>query len=425
MAKIERVEIFQVDLKPKVARSDAIQTFSMQETPMVRIFCDDGSQGTGYSYTIGNGGSSVLALLRDHLAPRLLGKDAEMVEEIWKDLFFFTHATSIGAITSIALCVIDTALWDLRCRVAGLPLHVAAGGAQRGIPVYDTEGGWLNLEPSELVQNALAAKAKGFRGVKVKIGRPHVSEDVARLAAVRKALGPSYDIMTDANQGFTVSEAIRRARHYEALDVAWFEEPLPAEDLNGHVLLSQSTTVPIAIGESLYHPSQFREYLQRGACSIVQMDVGRVGGITPWLKIAHLAETFNVSVCPHFLMEIHLGLCCAVPNAAWLEHIPQLDDITLSRIAIVDGYATPSAQPGLGIEWNWPALERMRNAAPAVIAASNSAAKQRAFSAKASSAGAAGSAPVKPAPNKPAAAKPPALRADKRSSRKAKSRKRA
>ncbi len=369
MARITRVEIFQVDLEPHVPRSDAIQTFSMQETPMLRIFCDDGSDGTGYSYTIGTGGSSVVALLRDHMAPRLLGRDPALVEEIWKDLFFHTHATSVGALTSIALCVVDTALWDLRCKAAGLPLYRMAGGAQTRIPVYDTEGGWLHLKPGEVVENALAAKAKGFRAVKVKIGRPHVAEDVARLAAVRKALGPAFDIMTDANQGFTVSEAIRRARHYEELDIYWFEEPLPAEDLNGHVLLSQSTSIPIAIGESLYHPAHFREYLQRGACSIVQVDVGRVGGITPWLKVAHLAETFNVQVCPHFLMEIHLPLVCAVPNATWLEHIPQLDRITRSRVAMKNGYAEPPQEPGLGIDWDWKAIERMRNAAPVVLTA--------------------------------------------------------
>jgi L-alanine-DL-glutamate epimerase-like enolase superfamily enzyme len=172
MSKITRVEIFQVDLTPKVARSDAIQSFTLQETPMVRIFCDDGSEGTGYSYTIGNGGSAVIALLRDHLAPRLLGKDAEMVEEIWKDLFFYTHATSVGAITSIALCVVDTALWDRRCRVASLPLHVMAGGAQRRIPVYDTEGGWLHLAPGAVVDNALAAKAKGFRASRSRLAGP-------------------------------------------------------------------------------------------------------------------------------------------------------------------------------------------------------------------------------------------------------------
>jgi L-alanine-DL-glutamate epimerase-like enolase superfamily enzyme len=369
LPKITRVEVFQFNLEPTVERSDAIQAVTHQETPMLRLYCDDGSEGTGYSYTIGNGGSSVVALLRDHLAPRLLGKDAEMVEEIWKDLFFNTHALSVGALTGIALCVVDTALWDRRCRAAGLPLHVMAGGAQRRIPVYDTDGGWLHFKIDMLVRNATAGKARGFRAVKIKIGKPHVSEDVQRLAAVRKAVGPAYDIMTDANQGFTVSESIRRARHYEALDIAWLEEPLPAEDLSGHVVLSQSTSIPIAIGESLYHPAHFREYLQRGACSIIQADVGRCGGITPWLKIAHLAESFNVQMCPHYLMELHLGLCCAVPNATWLEHIPWLELVTKSRVAIKDGYALPSSEPGLGIEWDWKAIERRRVGEPAVVAA--------------------------------------------------------
>jgi L-alanine-DL-glutamate epimerase-like enolase superfamily enzyme len=118
--------------------------------------------------------------------------------------------------------------------------------------------------------------------------------------------------MVDANQCFTVSEAIRRAKAFEEFDVAWFEEPMPAEDIDGHVRLSQSTSLPIAVGESLYHPSHFREYLQRRGCSIVQVDVARIGGVTPWLKTAYLAETFNMQVCPHYLMEIHVALCAAV-----------------------------------------------------------------------------------------------------------------
>ena len=358
MSRITHIEITQVDLTPKVKRTDAIQSFVKQETPMVRVFCDDdgGADGTGYTYTIGTGGSSVVALLRDHLCPRLIGRDPGDVERLWKELFFHTHATAVGAITSLALAAIDTALWDLRCRRAQLSLARMAGGAQARVPVYNTEGGWLHLEPQALVDQTLAAKADGFRGAKIKVGRAHVSEDVARLSAVRDAVGPAFEVMVDANQAFTVSEAIRRARHYTALDLAWFEEPLPAEDIDGHVRLSQSTTLPIAIGESLYHPSLFREYLQRGVCSIVQADVARIGGITPWLKVAHLAETFNVPICPHFLMELHVGLCAAVPNAAWVEYIPQLDDITTSRIAIVDGHAIPSDVPGLGIAWDWKAI---------------------------------------------------------------------
>src|ERR1700716_1389228 len=141
MAKIERVEILQVDLAPKAVRTDAIQSFATQETPMVRIHTSDGVIGTGYAYTIGTGGSSVVALLRDHLAPRLLGRDPLDIEAIWKSLFFATHATAVGAITSLALSAIDIALWDLRCRAAGRPLWQEAGGAQEAGAVYPTEGG--------------------------------------------------------------------------------------------------------------------------------------------------------------------------------------------------------------------------------------------------------------------------------------------
>jgi L-alanine-DL-glutamate epimerase-like enolase superfamily enzyme len=367
MAIIERVELMLVDLKPKVRRTDAIQSFVSQETPIVRVFDREGEVGTGYSYTIGTGGSSVMALLADHLAPRLIGREAEHIEAIWRDLLFSTHATSVGAITSLALAAVDCALWDLRSRRAKLPLHVAAGGAKDSCPLYTTEGGWLHIEPQALVDDALAAKAKGFGGAKIKVGRPHVAEDVARLSAVRAAVGPSWDIMTDANQGFTLSEAMRRARHLEALDIAWFEEPMQADDVAAHAELSRHTSVPIALGESLYSISQFKDYLQASACSIVQVDVARIGGITPWLKVAHMAEAFNVSVCPHFLMELHVALCCAVPNSRWVEYIPQLDTITGDKLGIREGRAHASMQPGLGIDWDWSAIGKLRSGEPRVV----------------------------------------------------------
>jgi len=359
MTAIERVEILQVDLPPKVVRTDAIQAFVTQETPIVRITCADGATGVGYAYTIGTGGSSVVALLRDYLAPRLLGRDSTEIERLWKELFFHTHATAVGAITSLALAAIDTALWDLKCLRAGLPLWKAAGGAQPRVPVYTTEGGWLQLSTAELVEQALEAKAAGFRGTKIKVGKPHVAEDVARLAAVREAVGPAFEVMVDANQAFTVPEAIRRAHALEPFGLAWLEEPLPAEDLGGHAELAARTAIPVAVGESLYAPQHFREYLERDACSIVQVDCARIGGITPWLKVAHLAETFDVPVCPHFLMELHVSLAAAVPNGAWVEHIPQLDAIAASRLAMEDGCAVAPSAPGLGIEWDFAAIERL------------------------------------------------------------------
>ena len=137
------------------------------------------------------------------------------------------------------------------------------------------------------------------------IGRPSLFEDNKRLRAVREAVGDDFEIMTDGNQSFSISEAIRRARMLEDYDIAWSEEPLPADDVLQHFRLANGTSVPIAIGENIYSLIQFKDYLVAGACSIIQVDVVRIGGISPWLKVAQLAGAFNVTVCPHFLMELH------------------------------------------------------------------------------------------------------------------------
>lgn len=361
MTTITRIELYQVDLTPPVVRSDAIQSFVTQETPIVRICCDDGSEGTGYSYTIGTGGSSVMALLHDHLAPQLIGTAPERIEQLWRKLFYSTHATAVGPVTSLAMAGIDTALWDWRCRRDNQPLWVAAGGAQGEVPVYTTEGGWLHHSGEELVDAALAAREAGLPGAKIKVGK-RLQDDIRRLHAVREAVGDDFALMIDANQCFTPAEAIRRAPYYEALAINWFEEPLPADDLTGHVRLAARTNLPIAVGESLYSVSQFADYLRQGACAVVQADVARIGGITPWLKVAHMAEACNVPICPHFLMELHVSLCAAVPNAEWLEYIPQLDSITRSRVEIEGGRAYPPSTPGLGIDWDWKEIERRATA---------------------------------------------------------------
>jgi L-alanine-DL-glutamate epimerase-like enolase superfamily enzyme len=358
VSRIQSVELLRVDLPPPVPRSDAIQSFVMQETPMVRIHCDDGTSGLGYSYTIGTGGSSVMALLRDHVAPRLVGRNPSEVDAIARDLLLATHATSVGAITSLALAAVDTALWDWRCRRDAQPLWRAAGGAKSRTPVYTTEGGWLHLPTDVIVAETQAAKHAGFLGAKIKVGLPRVADDVARLRAIRHAVGDAFEIMVDANQCFTVSEAQRRARAYADLGIAWFEEPLPADDLDGHAQLVRLGALPIAVGESLYSPTQFASYVQARAAVILQVDVARVGGITPWLKVAHMAECHNLMVAPHFLMELHASLAAASSAATWVEYIPQLDAVANSRVAIVDGHAIAPEQPGLGIDWRVDELER-------------------------------------------------------------------
>lgn len=359
-ARIVAVEAFLCDLPVETVRTDAVQAFLKQETIFVRIRTADGTTGLGYSYTIGTGGPAVLSLLRESLLPGLIGLDATRPEAVWRDIFSRTRATTVGAITSLALAAIDTAVWDARSRMAGLPLWIEAGGAAPSVRMYDTEGGWLHLSTDELVAHAVRSQRSGMNGVKIKVGKPRGHEDLERLRAVRDAVGDGMDLMVDANQSLTVAEAVRRARLFERVDVFWFEEPLPAEDVAGHRQLARSTSVPIAVGESMYALGQFREYLQAGAASIVQADVARVGGITPWLKIAHLAESFNAQVAPHFLMELHVSLACAVPNALYLEHIPQLRAVTTRELHVEAGEGFAPSDPGLGIAWDLEALERLR-----------------------------------------------------------------
>lgn len=348
------------DIPVETVRTDAVQSFLKQETIFVEIETEAGVTGLGYSYTIGTGGGAVLDLLRNVLLERIIGGDIDRPEAVWFSAFNSTRATTTGPITSLALAAIDTAVWDARSKQAGVPLWKLAGGFSPSIPLYDTEGGWLHLSTEELVGHALSSQSGGLPGVKVKIGKPRAHQDFERLAAVRDAVGPGFDIMVDANQSLTAAEAIRRASMLEKLDIFWLEEPLPADDVSGHQRLAASTSIPIAVGESMYSVAQFKEYLHREAASILQVDVARVGGITPWLKVAHLAEAYNVKIAPHFLMEVHLPLVCAIPNGLYLEHIPQLRAVTNGEIRIVDGHAMASDEPGLGIPWDRDAVEDLR-----------------------------------------------------------------
>jgi L-alanine-DL-glutamate epimerase-like enolase superfamily enzyme len=360
MSRIVKTELRMVDLKPMVERTDAIQSFVSQETPILTITDEDGMTGTGYSYTIGSGGTAIIALLEDHLLPRLIGMNAEEIESNWRTLLFGMHSLAVGAVSSLALATIDIALWDLRCRRAGIPLHQAVGGAHTRLPLYTTEGGWLHLGSDKLVEDALLMQARGFKGAKLKIGKPRKSEDVERLTAVRAAVGDGFELMVDANQGLRLDDAQRRAQLLSDLDLAWIEEPLPADDIGAHTRLVATSSTPIAVGESLYSLSQFKDYLQADACSIIQVDVARIGGITPWLKVAHLAEAYNVPVSPHFLMELHASLACGIANGQWVEYIPQLEAITKTGLSVIDGYAHPSSAPGLGIDWDWDAIDNLQ-----------------------------------------------------------------
>ncbi len=219
----------------------------------------------------------------------------------------------------------------------------------------------LNKSLDELLDQVRGWKRAGFTAFKVKVGKPDIEEDVERLTKVKELTG-RLPLMVDANQGWDIGKAARAIGAYAPLDPHWIEEPLLCDDVDGHAKLRRLVRSPIAIGENVYTIQQFNQYLAVGACDFVQADICRVGGITPYLEIAALARAWNVPLAPHFMMELTGQVLCCLPNAHILENIDggSLTDLgaLAEPIRIVDGYFTPTAKIGHGIEFDRAALRR-------------------------------------------------------------------
>lgn len=359
--RIEKVwaEIYRIPVHRKM--EDAIRHFSKMDIIFAHIQTDEGLVGSGFSYSIiPFGAQEICSMINHGLGPLIQQMDPRNHEQIWSHMWRQVDWVGRGGIAVLAIAAVDIAIWDLKSKIANLPLYRLLGGARKRVPVYNTDGGWLNHSLDQLVEETKRIVASGFRGTKIKVGKEDPSEDCERIAAVREVLGPHRTLMVDANERFTSAEAIRRAKMWESWNLFWFEEPLPAEDILGHTSLKQHTSVPIAIGESLFSRYQFRDYIAAGGASILQPDVCRCGGITEWLKVAHLADCHNMQVSPHFVMELHLPLVAAVPNTLFVEYIPSLDQVLTQPLELIDGYFEASETPGLGIPFDWDRLRAFK-----------------------------------------------------------------
>lgn len=350
--KISEVETRMYRFPPHRKITDAIQEFEKMEVVVAILRADDGSEGMGLTYTIGRGGRAIKTLLDSEMVPLVLGEDPFNIERIWEKIWWQLHWVGRQGIASLAMAAVDIALWDLKARALELPLYRLLGGFRDKIPAYNTDGGWLNHSKEELVREAVELVEQGFGGIKIKVGKESRAEDVDRIRAVRQAIGDSVKLMVDANMRWTAAEAIARGKLFEEFNLFWFEEPIEADDVAGHALLRQAVRVPIAVGESLYNRFAFKEYVAQNAASILQPDVARVGGVTEWMRIAQMAHAFNLSVAPHFLMELHVHLAAAVPNALFVEHIPFLDRFLRHPLRVVDGFFEVPQRPGHGIEFD-------------------------------------------------------------------------
>jgi len=358
-AVIVRAEARLARLPVDPPRGDAIQQFDALELPIVELTDRIGRRGVGFGYTIGAGGTAILALIEDELLPSIVGQDARALAALMGRLTKSIHALTPGCISSTALAAIDVALWDLAGLRAHAPLYQLLGGACDRIRLYNTHVGWLNRPLDEMVDLCeQAVERDGFTAVKLKVGKQDVEEDCERIAKVREIVGRKTTIMVDANQSWSIDTAIARMRRLEPYDLYWIEEPLEATDLAGFVRLGQHTPVARAGGESLYSVAAFHECVHRGALDILQPDVARIGGITNAIAVCHLAAASNLPVAPHVSPELSVTVACAVSNSVFAEYIPQMEPILKRPIPRHNGFAVPFDAPGHGIEFDPEALER-------------------------------------------------------------------
>jgi L-alanine-DL-glutamate epimerase-like enolase superfamily enzyme len=330
------------------------------ELVVARVRTDTNLTGVGWSYTIGTGGTAIRALIDDALAPHVLGQDPLHVERINERLWWAVSRMGTG-LTSFAIAPLDIALWDVIAKSAGRPLYEVLGGCRERIPAYGS-GINFHLDIDGLLEQMQGYLDRGYRAVKMKVGKPEPEEDLERVRAVRRLIGPRVALMVDANLAWTAGEAVRRAAMLEPYDIAWLEEPLPQQDIGGHARVRAACSIPIAVGENLYTKHAFAEYLRSDAVDIIQADVCRVGGISEWMKIAHLAHAWNLVMAPHIVYELSVSLLCAVQNALIAEVISggTLTDLGVlaEPLLPVDGVGTPPRHPGHGVVFDEQALAR-------------------------------------------------------------------
>ncbi|MGE8702533.1 MAG: mandelate racemase/muconate lactonizing enzyme family protein [Achromobacter sp.] len=335
-----------------------------REYCLVRVRSTDGQEGLGYCYAVNSAGRLLSVAVTDLLAPRLIGQESLRVEGLWNELY--QEALLLGRAGGVmrALSAIDTALWDLNARSAGVPLYQYLGAMVKDrVPAY-ASGGYYQpgKTPDKLAAEMAQHVKEGFRAVKMKVGLESVAGERKRIAAVREAIGDDVRLMLDANNAWRdLPTALEYMRAFEPYHPFWIEEPFSPDDIDNHVRLARATPVTVATGEVEAGRWRFKDLIASGATTILQTDATVCGGITEWRRIAATADSHGITVAPHAWHDVHIHLAASAPNATYVEWMPDDHIVNFRRLIdrqlqAEDGNLLVPTEPGLAFRFSDDAI---------------------------------------------------------------------
>lgn len=369
--RVERLRAIPLLVELDEPQRTGVATYTRLATTLVEARADDGTVGYGeclarYSPRIW------AAIVEDLLAPLVVGADPFDTERLWTSMFRDLRSFSghhRGMLVE-GIAGVDVALWDLKARALDVPLHALLGGAVRtALDTYASSV--MQQTPARMVADAEALVARGFRALKIKVG-VGVARDAAVVREIRRAVGDGIALMLDANGAYRAPEAIELARRVEDLGIAWLEEPVVADDLDGYARIRAATTIPLAAGEAEFTRYGVRDLLDRGVVDVLQPDVARSGGVSETQKIVALAAARHVAYAPHVgfsaavCVAATLHLAAAAPNFLTYECIYTANPLRerLARVPVGgpdqlrDGRIPVPTGPGLGIDLDPEAVRR-------------------------------------------------------------------
>ena len=346
-------------IRVPLPRPAAVSTFKIPavDTCAVTLRTREGLSGVGWCSAFGaEKCRALMAMVRD-LFGTLINKDANDTEGNWAAMRQAASFVGRDGISAMAIAALDTASWDIKAKAAGLPLWKLIGGARSKIPCYASEGLWINADIESLKEEAASFIERGHTAMKLRVGKPDLAEDIARVAAVREVIGDAT-LMVDANQGWSVEQAKEACRELAAFDLEWVEEPVDHEDVRGCALVAAETDIPICQGETSWNERGMRHLLVTGACDVLMADLQRCSGPTGWLKAAGAAGEHGTPITSHLFHETSAHLMSAVSGSVWCEHMPWWEPILKEPAPFKDGCIHLTDKPGIGAEWDEEACRK-------------------------------------------------------------------